>query len=195
MHRLISVKPHHCSRSRRRYTARMTNWYVITGGPSSGKTTTVNLLGARGYKTTVEHARHYIDTQRVIGRTVEEIRANQQEFQRRVTAMQIAQEQALDPEELCFLDRALPDALAYYRFLDLTPDETLLQAIPSASYRKVFLLDLLPLAKDYARTEDEAAQKRIHGLLGEVYRDLGFPVEAVPPIAPLERVDFILTRL
>lgn len=173
----------------------MTNWYVITGGPSSGKTTTVNLLGARGYKTTVEHARHYIDTQRVIGRTVEEIRANQQEFQRRVTAMQIAQEQALDPEELCFLDRALPDALAYYRFLDLTPDETLLQAIPSASYRKVFLLDLLPLAKDYARTEDEAAQKRIHGLLGEVYRDLGFPVEAVPPIAPLERVDFILTRL
>ena len=152
----------------------MTNWYVITGGPSSGKTTTANLLGALGYKTTIEHARHYIDTQRVIGRTVEEIRANQLEFQRGVTAMQIAHERALDPDEMCFLDRALPDALAYYRFLDLAPDETLLQAMQSASYRKVFLLDLLPLAKDYARTEDEAAQKCIHALLGDACRELGF---------------------
>ena len=47
-----------------------TNWYVITGGPSSGKTTTVNLLKARGYKTTTEHARHYLDTQRINGKTV-----------------------------------------------------------------------------------------------------------------------------
>ena len=29
------------------------NWYVITGGPGSGKTTTVNLLRDRGYKTTI----------------------------------------------------------------------------------------------------------------------------------------------
>ena len=27
---------------------RQTNWYVITGGPSSGKTTTINLLKERG---------------------------------------------------------------------------------------------------------------------------------------------------
>jgi predicted ATPase len=66
-----------------------TNWYVITGGPSSGKTTTVNILKERGYKTTIEHARHYIDTQRIQGRTVAAIRAKQREFQRGVTAMQI----------------------------------------------------------------------------------------------------------
>ena len=40
---------------------RQTNWYVITGGPGSGKTTTVNLLKERGYITTFEHARHYPD--------------------------------------------------------------------------------------------------------------------------------------
>jgi predicted ATPase len=33
--------------------AKQTNWYVITGGPSSGKTTTINILTARGYKTTI----------------------------------------------------------------------------------------------------------------------------------------------
>jgi predicted ATPase len=40
-----------------------TNWCVITGGLGSGKTTTVNLLNKLGYKVTIEHARHYIDTQ------------------------------------------------------------------------------------------------------------------------------------
>ena len=41
------------------------NWYVIRGGPSSGKTTTVNLLKERGYITTFEHARHYLNTQQL----------------------------------------------------------------------------------------------------------------------------------
>ena len=101
----------------------MTNWYVITGGPGSGKTTTVNLLKERGYKTTIEHARHYIDTQRITGKSVEEIRNNQKEFQQGVLAMQIAQEQELSLTETVFLDRAIPDALAYYRFLGLSEDE------------------------------------------------------------------------
>ncbi len=53
---------------------KQTNWYVITGGPSSGKTTTVNLLKERGYITTFEHARHYLDTQRLKGKTIDEVR-------------------------------------------------------------------------------------------------------------------------
>lgn len=172
-----------------------TNWYVITGGPSSGKTTTVNALQQRGYKTTIEHARHYIDTQRIVGRTVAEIRANQQEFQKGVTAMQIEQEASLDPQEIVFLDRAMPDALAYYRFLKLRPDPALLQAVRSASYKKVFLLDLLPLAADYARTEDTAGQARIHELLFEVYSELGHVVVRVPVLPSANRVDYILANL
>ena len=96
-----------------------TNWYVITGGTSSGKTTTVNLLNDRGYKTTIEHARHYLDTQRADGKTVKEVRDHQTQFQRGVLNMQIEQEGSLSPDEVVFLDRAMPDALAYYRFLDL----------------------------------------------------------------------------
>ena len=173
----------------------MTNWYVITGGPSSGKTTTIELLRKRGYQTTIEHARHYIDTQRVTGRTVAEIRANQRDFQRGVLMMQIEQERSLDPDALCFLDRALPDALAYYRYLSLEPDPELLEALKTASYRRVFILELLPLAKDYARTEDAAAQRQIHTLLTEVYQSLDFPVDTVPILPPPERVDYILARV
>ncbi len=173
----------------------MTNWYVIPGGPSSGKTTMIRLLAQRGYHTTIEHARHFIDTQRVTGRTVAEIRANQREFQRSVLMMQLRQEQALDPNQLCFLDRALPDSLAYYRYLGLEPEPELLDALKTASYRKVFALDLLPLARDYARAEDSLAQSRIHALLLEVYEGLGCPVERVPVLPVEERLDYILSRV
>src|SRR5688572_11246402 len=144
-----------------------TNWYVITGGPGSGKTTTVNLLKERGYITTFEHARHYLDTQRLKGKTIEEVRKQQKEFQLGVLDMQIEQEDQISPDVQVFLDRAIPDALAYYRFLNLPEDEKLTEALRTVSYKKVFILDCLLLVKDYARTEDEAAQKKIHALLVE----------------------------
>lgn len=172
-----------------------TNWYVITGGPGSGKTTTVNLLKEKGYRTTIEHARHYIDTQRVTGRTVEEIRENQREFQQGILEMQVEQEASLSPAETVFLDRALPDALAYYRFLRLETDEKLVKAMETVSYKKIFILDILPLVNDYARKENAEGQKAIHSLILEVYRSLPFPVLEVPVLPPEERVAFILQNL
>jgi len=173
----------------------LTNWYVITGGPSSGKTTTVNLLKERGYITTFEHARHYLDTQRLKGRTVEETRKNQKEFQLGVLDMQIEQESEISPDVLVFLDRAIPDALAYYRFLNLPVAEKLMVALQTVSYKKIFVLDSLPMKNDYARNEDNTAQKKIHDLLIEVYESLHFPVVRVPVLPPNERVDFILKNL
>jgi predicted ATPase len=178
-----------------RNKSRETNWYVITGGPSTGKTTTVNILKARGYKTTIELARHYLDTQRGIGKTVKEVRKNQKAFQLSVLQMQIAQEKEISPEDVVFLDRAIPDALAYYRFLDLPEDETLTTALRNVSYKKIFILDRLPFVRDYARTEDEEGQKKIQELITEVYESLPFPIVYVPALEPEARVDFILNYL
>lgn len=174
---------------------RPTNWHVITGGPSCGKSTMVRLLAELGHRTTHEEARHYIDLQSIQGRTVAEVRARQSEFQRSVLRMQLENEAALDPEELVFLDRAVPDSLAYYRYLDLEPDPVLLEALQRVSCRSVFLLDLLPLHSDYARTEDEAAQRRIHELIAAVYRELGVPIVHVPVLPEAERVQFVLRNV
>lgn len=174
---------------------KQTNWYVITGGPSTGKTTIIDLLQKRGYNTTTEHARHYIDTMHDEGHSVEEIRNNKRKFQLSVLDMQIEQEASLNKEDIVFLDRAIPDAQAYYQFLKLDYDEKLIKVIKEVSYKKIFILDRLPFTKDYARTENEDDQKNIHQLIVDVYENLGFPIVFVPVLPPLERVEFILNNL
>ncbi len=172
-----------------------TNWYVITGGPSTGKTTVINLLKEMGFKTTIEHARHYIDSKKVFGNSLEEIRANKRKFQLGVLNMQIAQEAELPAAEFFFLDRAIPDTMAYIKYLNLEYDKVLLDAVNKATYKKIFILDRLPFVKDYARTEDEEAQKNIHQLIIEVYESLGSPIIFVPVLSPQERVVFILNNI
>lgn len=172
-----------------------TNWYVITGGPSTGKTTLINMLKEEGYNTTIEHARHYIDTMIDTGKTVEEIRQNKRKFQQGILEMQIEQEASIDKNEFYFLDRAIPDALAYYEFLNLEVDSILDQAIENCNYKKIFILDKLPLIKDYARIENKNDQTVIHTLITKVYESLMFSVLHVPVLPPKERMKFIINNL
>tara|TARA_X000000950_G_C13713206_1_gene577079 strand:+ start:135 stop:674 length:540 start_codon:yes stop_codon:yes gene_type:complete len=172
-----------------------TNWYVITGGPSTGKTTLINMLNKQGYNTTIEHARHYIDTMIDKGKTVEEIRKNKKEFQLGVLKMQIEQEASINKNEMYFLDRAIPDALAYYEFLNLEVDEFLNQAIKKCNYKKIFVLDRLPLIKDYARIENKNDQIVIQNLIIKAYESLSFPIIHVPVLPPQERMQFIINNL
>lgn len=109
--------------------------------------------------------------------------------------MQLEQEASISPADVVFLDRAIPDALAYYRYLDLPVDAKLTEALERVFYRKIFILDRLPLVNDYARLEDEPAQIRIHELIIETYRSLPFPIVFVPVLPAEERVDFILANL
>jgi predicted ATPase len=171
------------------------NWYVITGGPSSGKSTVIRLLKDLGYTTTQEVARHYIDLQRINGRSVDEVRANQRQFQHKVLNLQIDLERRLDHQELVFLDRGLPDELAYYQYFNLAPDEKLVEYLKTATYKKIFIMDLLPLDKDYARIEDVEAQKALHDLIIENYKARNEPIVMVPVLPPKERVAFILANL
>lgn len=172
-----------------------TNWNVITGGPCTGKTTVINLLSERGYKTTIEHARHYIDTQKIKGKTVEEIKENKKQFQLGILNMQIEEEAELKLDDVVFLDRALPDAMAYYQFLGIEYDDRLIEQCNMYCYSKIFILDRLPLINDYARLEDEQEQIRIHNLIIQVYESFPCPIVHVPVLEPEERVDFILKNL
>lgn len=170
-------------------------WYAITGGPSSGKSTTVELLRQRGHRVSPEVARTILDEQVALGRTVAEIRAAGEEFQEMILARQIELESGFAADELIFLDRGIPDGLGYERFLQLEPNRAISEAASNATYRKVFVLESLHLHDDGSRIEDKADQQGIHDNIVAVYTELGHDLVAVPVMSPADRVEFILARL
>ena len=46
-----------------------TTWHVLTGAPSSGKTTLIDQLAGRGFQTAAEVARVYMERELAKGRT------------------------------------------------------------------------------------------------------------------------------
>ena len=103
-----------------------TNWHVITGAPSCGKTTLINLLADKGFQTVPEGAREYMEGEIARGRTIDEIHANGVDLQRRIEDMQVRIEGELSAVDVAFLDGAVPGSLAWYRVLGLNPNENLL---------------------------------------------------------------------
>ena len=171
-----------------------TEWYVITGAPSSGKTTLLERIASLGYQTVPEAARVFIDTERARGRTLREIRADEALFQQIVLGLKVKIERRTPTDQLTFFDRGIPDSTAYYQICKQDP-APVLQASRKRRYKGVFLLSRLPFENDYSRVEDEATAEMLDELLYRSYTDLGYKVVRVPVMPIDERAHFILGLL
>ena len=171
------------------------NWYVITGGPSSGKTTLLDTLSNGGHTTVPEVARTLIDREIQNGFTIEEIRNDEAAFQKKVLELKLELERNLDAKSLVFFDRGIPDTEAYLLLHNFEITPTLTEAMQKCNYKKVFLLDPVIFETDYARTETEEQRIKLQKLLEESYSKLGFEVVKVPVMPVAERAKFILENL
>lgn len=168
-------------------------WYVLTGGPCAGKTTTLNEIARRGHPILAEGARLEIEEGLARGETLDQIRSG--DWLQRVVRRQFGMEQAVSRDETFFFDRGVPDSLGYYRFLGVEPDQILLDAVKRSTYRKVFLLELTDFVRDGARNETPEEAERIQQLLYEAYAGLGYEIVDVPIMPIPDRADFILSHL
>jgi predicted ATPase len=169
-------------------------WYVITGGPSSGKTTIISRLSKMGYQTIPESARLLIDRGIREGKKLEDIRIDEKEFQLKVLEMKIKLENELSKDRIVFIDRGIPDTIAYFQLYGFNVKEVL-KTCQEKRYKKVFFLEPLHFEKDYARIEDEEIAKKLNELLKNAYLGLGYEVISVPKISIEERIEFILSNL
>jgi predicted ATPase len=163
-------------------------WYVVTGAPSSGKTTLLKALEGRGARTVPEAARVYIDEELARGRTLEGIRSNELAFQREVLRRKVRIESALPPEDVLFLDRGLHDSVAFYRIRGFAEDElSRLRRLP-VRYVRAFLMELGQFEADYARSESPAEARELEALLEAAYAEAGIEVVRVPWMSVDERL-------
>lgn len=169
--------------------------FVVTGGPGTGKTTTVEHLKQSGYYAIPEASRTVSGTDpRFKGQSISEL--DQKLFQEALINYHKKQLSKDYSNKVVFSDRGLVDTIAYYKVHSLPiPDDDWKMA-KTFLYDGVFLLDLLEeYCIDKFRTESPEEQIRIHRLIRETYEELGYKPMIVPCLSVEERTNWILERL
>lgn len=157
-------------------------WFVVTGAPSSGKTTVVNLLKEQGYHTQEEVARKLL-----IGKEYVE----SSELEQYIIRQKITDHMEAPRDRVVFFDRGIPDSLAYYRFHNYQYDAILRHSLQYARYEAVFLLEPLSFEKDGLRNDYAEYVQELHQHIKEAYHDLGLFVISVPVTSAAERFRII----
>ncbi len=168
---------------------------MVTGGPCTGKTTLLNKLSDYGFATVPESARQIIEEEQIketgilpwtdfIG------------FQYKVLDRQRENEDNVSKHEIVFLDRGLPDGLAYLNSEGLIPNNDLYNDLTAVNYSKVFVLDQIPIYEnDSVRKETSDDAKIIHEHICKVYEELNFDIVYVPNMGKTERLNFVLEEI
>jgi len=169
------------------------NWYVITGGPSSGKTTVLKELEKKGYIIYYEAARIFIDGEIKKGKSLIEIR-REPEFSREVLKIKIEIEKNAPQNKIVFFDRAIPDSVAYYQIHGMDSKEVFKFSKKNV-YKKVFFFEQLSFEQDYARNEDAKTTQKLGNFLKESYKILGYEIINIPAVSVEERVQKILEEI
>jgi predicted ATPase len=170
--------------------------YVVTGAPGAGKTTLLETLAGRGYRVLREAARELLDEEVRRGGSVDVSRRDEHDFQRRVLHRKIEVESNLDRRSTTFLDRGIPDTVAFFRLHGWNLPAQVASLVRRCDYDAVFLLEALPdVGADQARIETAGECDRLEKLLRETYQDVGAPM-VILPVAPVsERADAVLAYM
>jgi predicted ATPase len=171
------------------------NWYVVTGGPSSGKTTLMEVLKSRGFNTIKETARYHIENKLAKGISLENIRKEEKKFQEAVFRQKKIIHDSLSTDAVTFFDRGYHDTIAYLNYYEFKVSKFISEVCKNNTYKKVFVLDMLPYEKDEARIESIEIANGLHNALMQAYKDYGHETIKVPVLSVGARADFILDRI
>ena len=171
---------------------------VLIGGPSSGKTTLIDALKEKGHTCYPEISREVIKEAQKQG--IEQLFLknpllfSELLLEGRKKQFLSAQNEA---NSLVFLDRGIPDVLAYMNYIGDAYPSFVDQACKDHMYTTIFVLppwkDIY--ISDAERYESYEQAVLIHEHLIETYEKYGYSIVEVPKDTVENRVDFILNRL
>jgi predicted ATPase len=171
---------------------------VIIGGPGTGKTTIIEGLLAKGFCCYPEISREV--TLEAKNQGIEQLFLenpllfSELLLEGRKKQFHNAQK---EPHNIVFLDRGIPDVLAYMHYIGDSYPAFFDQACRDHIYTKIFLLppweDIY--ISDNERYENFEQAKLIYNHLTETYQKYGYDLIEVPKGTVEERISFILNQL
>jgi len=173
-------------------------YFVLTGGPGSGKTTLIEALGATGHAVAPEAGRGIIRHHMAVGGPALPWNDPALFAELMLIWEMRSHEAARAGTGPVFFDRGVPDVIGYLRLTGLPVPPHMQKAAEQFRYNpNVFILPPWPeiFTQDAERRQDLGEAQRTYEAMVEVYRDCGYELIEIPRLPVEERLRFMLGRL
>jgi predicted ATPase len=169
-------------------------FFIVTGGPGSGKTILIRALGEAGYCTAPEAGRAIIVAQRRIGGPADPA-SDPALFAELMLAWEIRSHEAAQAvPEIHVFDRGIPDLVGYSRLMGLPVPDHFRRAAAEWRYNPtVFVAPHWPqiYENDTERSQSPEEAVRTERHVIAAYAELGYRLVELPRASVDERVAFM----
>ncbi len=171
---------------------------VFTGGPGTGKSSTLNALHKQGFHCLKEISRQIITDAQAKGITQlflkDPLLFSQKLLESRINQYKDA---VKTTEKVCFFDRGIPEISAYMEYKNEFIPEEFIEANKKHPYDLIFIF---PIWNDIYKSDNERYESlseaiEIDKFIRKVYQDLGYQLIEVPKASVDQRAEFILNHI
>jgi predicted ATPase len=176
---------------------RTESFFVLTGGPCSGKSTLLDALERAGYARSIEAGRGVIQDQVTIGGQALPW-ADPGAFAELMLSWEMrSHHMAKQATGLVFFDRGVPDVVGYLRLLDRAVPPHMEKAVQVFGYnRRVFIAPPWReiFQQDGERKQEFAEAVRTYEAMVATYSAYGYELIEIPRASVEARMDFVLSN-
>lgn len=171
---------------------------LLIGGPGTGKSTLMNVLSEKGHVCYPEISRQITLEAQKQG-TEQLFLTDPLLFSQKLLEGRIQQHQNALSEEsnVVFIDRGIPDILAYMHFIgDKNYPDCFTKACQDYRYTKLFIFPVWEdiYMSDNERYENFEQAQQIQKYLVDTYKSFGYDLIEVPKDTPEKRAEFVLNH-